>query len=631
MSADAQDAATKSPSKGFSLKSRFLGLASSAKPAVQAAPTASEEKTTKSDAGPGSALLAAMLGDDEPETANEAVAETVDASVAEEAPATPPDTPAEVAAEPPANGAPALAAAHTFSFRSRFLGSHATKGKAEAARADDSAPKAEAREPEPSIEAVEPPPAAKATAVPAPAKTFSFKSRFLGLSSKDKNTADEAAQTAGASDALPPEAQQAMSEIKAALVDEVRAEAKAELKTPPLKEEKPQPPSANIKEAVIVENGAEAASEPDPEPEPAGPIPFVRFAGVRKTYDGIALVVKDLNLDIEKGEFLTLLGPSGSGKTTTLLMLAGFETPTEGDILLEGKSMSALAPHQRGLGFVFQNYALFPHMSVGENLSFPLEVRRKSKTEIRQRVQRALKMVELEGFDKRKPHQLSGGQQQRVAVARALVFDPTLVLMDEPLGALDKHLREQMQYELKRIHRELGVTVVYVTHDQSEALTLSDRIAIFHDGQIQQLDTPAKIYDAPANAFVAGFIGENNSLAGRVLSVDDKLCTIELSGGTRVKAIKGNCGGAGSAAVVCVRPENLTLSEESGPHGGENQLGAMVDDMVFHGDHVRVKLSSTGGHQIDVKAQTRATSIPAKGVTVTLSWEPYACRAFAAT
>ncbi len=568
-----------------------------------------------------------MLGDDEPETANEAVAETVEPSVAEEAPT----TPAEAAEEPTAKAAPALAPAHTFSFRSRFLGSQATKAKAEAAHSDDPAPKAEARESEPPIESGEPPPATKAAAVPAPAKTFSFKSRFLGLPSKEKGLADEVAQTAGASDALPPEAQQAMSEIKAALVDEVRAEAKAELKTPPLKEEKPQPPAAEVKEAVIVESGAEAVLVPEPEqPELAGPIPFVRFSGVRKTYDGIALVVKDLNLDIEKGEFLTLLGPSGSGKTTTLLMLAGFETPTEGDILLDGKSMSALAPHQRGLGFVFQNYALFPHMSVGENLSFPLEVRRKGKTEIRQRVQRALKMVELEGFDKRKPHQLSGGQQQRVAVARALVFDPTLVLMDEPLGALDKHLREQMQYELKRIHRELGVTVVYVTHDQSEALTLSDRIAIFHDGQIQQLDTPAKIYDAPANAFVAGFIGENNSLAGRVLAVDDKLCTIELSGGTRVKAIKGNCGGAGSAAVVCVRPENLTLSEESGPRGGENQLGAMVDDMVFHGDHVRVKLSSTGGHQIDVKAQTRATSIPAKGVTVTLSWEPYACRAFAA-
>jgi putative spermidine/putrescine transport system ATP-binding protein len=435
---------------------------------------------------------------------------------------------------------------------------------------------------------------------------------------------------------LPPasDPQAAMSAIRAALASEVKDEApKAELKAAPAPEERPAPPPPEIKEAAFVE-GAAALVEPEPEvdAEPAPePLPFVRFAGVRKTYDGVALVVKDLNLDIEKGEFLTLLGPSGSGKTTTLLMLAGFETPTEGDILLEGKSLADMAPHQRGLGFVFQNYALFPHMTVGENLAFPLEVRRKGRSEIRQRVSRALKMVELEGFDKRKPHQLSGGQQQRIAVARALVFDPTLVLMDEPLGALDKHLREQMQYELKRLHRELGVTVVYVTHDQGEALTLSDRIAVFHDGVIQQLDTPAKIYDAPANAFVAGFIGENNALAGRVLSVDGNLCTVELAGGTRVKAVRGNVGVPGTKVVVCVRPENLTLSEEAGPRGGENQLAAMVDDMVFHGDHVRVKLSSTGGHEIDVKAQTRTTAIPAKGVLATLSWEPYACRAFTAS
>ena len=533
------------------------------------------DEKLKSEAGPGSALLAAMLGNDEPEVSDAIADLPVEAAGAEDKPAP----------EMPVEPAPASAAAKT-------------------------------------------PPLATA-------KTFSFKSRFLGLPmpAKAKPTEGKSPEpTPEGAEALPPEARQAMSEIKEALVDEVKADAKvAELKTP-AKEGKPKRPGPQVKDAVFAEGTAEI---PDPEPEaaaePAGPMPFVRFAGVRKTYDGIALVVKDLNLDIEKGEFLTLLGPSGSGKTTTLLMLAGFETPTEGDILLDGKSMSALAPHQRGLGFVFQNYALFPHMSVGENLSFPLEVRRKSKTEIRQRVQRALKMVELEGFDRRKPHQLSGGQQQRVAVARALVFDPTLVLMDEPLGALDKHLREQMQYELKRIHRELGVTVVYVTHDQGEALTLSDRIAVFHDGQIQQLDTPAKIYDAPANAFVASFIGENNALAGRVHAVDDKLCTIELSGGTRVKAIRGNCGGVGSAAIVCVRPENLTLSEEAGPRGGENQLGAMVDDMIFHGDHVRVKVSSTGGHEIDVKAQARATSIPAKGVTVTLSWEPYACRAFAAS
>jgi putative spermidine/putrescine transport system ATP-binding protein len=352
----------------------------------------------------------------------------------------------------------------------------------------------------------------------------------------------------------------------------------------------------------------------------------VRFSGIKKTYDGVQLVVKDLNLDIAKGEFLTLLGPSGSGKTTTLMMLAGFEQPTAGDILLNGQSLTTMPPHKRGLGFVFQNYALFPHMSVAENLAFPLEVRKTGRSEIKDRVSKALSMVELQGFDKRKPHQLSGGQQQRVAVARALVFDPELVLMDEPLGALDKHLREQMQYELKRLHRELGVTVVYVTHDQGEALTLSDRIAVFHDGAIQQLDTPTKIYDAPANAFVAGFIGENNALPGKVVAIGETDCTIELIGGARVRATNGNCDAVGRSGVVCVRPENLTVSAETTPGG--NHVAALIEDFIFHGDHLRVKLSAPGMNEIVVKAPARGAQFPSKGVAVTLSWDPKAARAF---
>lgn len=358
---------------------------------------------------------------------------------------------------------------------------------------------------------------------------------------------------------------------------------------------------------------------------PVGPVPFVRFAGVKKTYDGVTLVVKDLNLEIAKGEFLTLLGPSGSGKTTTLMMLAGFETPTAGDIQLNGESLTTMPPHKRGLGFVFQNYALFPHMTVAENLAFPLEVRKTGRSEIKDRVAKALSMVELGGFDKRKPNQLSGGQQQRVAVARALVFDPELVLMDEPLGALDKHLREQMQYELKRLHRELGVTVVYVTHDQGEALTLSDRIAVFHEGIIQQLDTPTNIYDHPANAFVAGFIGENNALPGKVLRIDGDTCTMELLGGTRVKARNGNCNAVGQAGVVCVRPEDLLISSDA-PQGSSH-VPAMIEELIFHGDHLRVKLSAPGMHEIIVKAPARA-HFPSKGVAVTLSWEPAAARAF---
>jgi putative spermidine/putrescine transport system ATP-binding protein len=265
-------------------------------------------------------------------------------------------------------------------------------------------------------------------------------------------------------------------------------------------------------------------------------------------------------------------------------------------------------------------------MSVAENLAFPLEVRKTGRSETRERVAKALAMVELSGFEKRKPHQLSGGQQQRVAVARALVFDPELVLMDEPLGALDKHLREQMQYELKRLHHELGVTVVYVTHDQGEALTLSDRIAVFHEGIIQQLDTPKAIYDAPANAFVAGFIGENNALPGKIVAVNGPDVTVELIGGARVKAMNGNCDAVGRSGVVCVRPEHLTVSAETRPGG--NHVAALIEDFIFHGDHLRVKLSAPGMNEIIVKAPARGAHFPAKGVAVTLSWEPSVARAF---
>ncbi len=216
--------------------------------------------------------------------------------------------------------------------------------------------------------------------------------------------------------------------------------------------------------------------------------PLVTFTGVQKTYDGRTLVVQDLNLEIQKGEFLSLLGPSGSGKTTTLMMLAGFESPTAGEISLNGVPITRTPPHKRNFGMVFQNYALFPHMTVADNIAYPLSVRKLGKADREAKVQRALDMVQMNPMGSRYPSQLSGGQQQRVALARALVFDPQLVLMDEPLGALDKQLREHMQLELKALHRRLGVTFVYVTHDQSEALTMSDRVAVFNDGVIQQID-----------------------------------------------------------------------------------------------------------------------------------------------
>ena len=236
----------------------------------------------------------------------------------------------------------------------------------------------------------------------------------------------------------------------------------------------------------------------DDVPEPTGRRDaLVRFLDVEKSYDGHTLAVRDLTLDVVEGEFLTLLGPSGSGKTTTLNMLAGFERPTRGQILLSGRPVDRLPPYERNIGMVFQNYALFPHMSVAENVAFPLSVRRVARAEIAARVARALAMVRLEAFAERRPAQLSGGQQQRVALARALVFEPSLVLLDEPLGALDKKLRERMQIEIKLLHERLGLTMVYVTHDQSEALTMSDRIAVFHDGRVMQLGTPDALYSQP--------------------------------------------------------------------------------------------------------------------------------------
>ena len=230
---------------------------------------------------------------------------------------------------------------------------------------------------------------------------------------------------------------------------------------------------------------------------------FVEFDRVQKSYDGVSLVVKDLNLTVAKGEFLTMLGPSGSGKTTCLMMLAGFETATNGEIRLDGRPINLVPPHKRGIGMVFQNYALFPHMTIAENLAFPLEVRGMGKSEREAKIKRALDMVQMGAFGARRPAQLSGGQQQRIALARALVFDPALVLMDEPLGALDKQLREHMQFEIKHLHENLGITVVYVTHDQGEALTMSDRVAVFNDGVVQQLAPPDELYERPVNSFVA--------------------------------------------------------------------------------------------------------------------------------
>lgn len=356
--------------------------------------------------------------------------------------------------------------------------------------------------------------------------------------------------------------------------------------------------------------------------------PLVKFKDVQKTYDGEILVVKDLNLDIDNGEFLTILGPSGSGKTTCLMMLAGFETPTQGQIMLGDMELNNMPPHKRGIGMVFQNYALFPHMSVAENLAFPLEVRKMSKAETEQKVKRALDMVELGTFADRRPAQLSGGQQQRVALARALVFEPDLVLMDEPLGALDKNLREQMQYEIKQIHENLGMSVVYVTHDQSEALTMSDRIAVFNDGKIQQLAKPEDLYERPENAFVAQFIGENNRLSGKVTAVNGTGCTVEVDGNT-IHALKVNIAGSGEISTLSVRPERVQLAPE--PGSLPNVFDAKVLGLIYLGDHIRCRMSCCGDDDFIVKVpNTHQHASIAKGDDVRVGWEIDDCRALEA-
>ncbi|WP_447745085.1 ABC transporter ATP-binding protein [Pseudomonas nicosulfuronedens] len=347
---------------------------------------------------------------------------------------------------------------------------------------------------------------------------------------------------------------------------------------------------------------------------------LVSFRGVQKSYDGESLIVKDLNLDIRKGEFLTLLGPSGSGKTTSLMMLAGFETPTAGEIQLAGRAINNVPPHKRDIGMVFQNYALFPHMTVAENLAFPLSVRGMSKTDVSERVKRALSMVQLDSFAGRYPAQLSGGQQQRVALARALVFEPQLVLMDEPLGALDKQLREHMQMEIKHIHQRLGVTVVYVTHDQGEALTMSDRVAVFHQGEIQQIAPPAELYEHPRNSFVANFIGENNRIAGQLQARDGERCTVGLARGEKVEALAVNVGNVGDTVSLSIRPERVRLNGHS--ENCVNRFSGRVAEFIYLGDHVRIRLEVCGRTDFFVK-QPIAELDPALSVgdVVPLGWE----------
>ncbi|MCZ2405498.1 MAG: ABC transporter ATP-binding protein [Burkholderiales bacterium] len=340
---------------------------------------------------------------------------------------------------------------------------------------------------------------------------------------------------------------------------------------------------------------------------------LVTFRGVQKTYDGTSLVVRDLNLDIQRGEFLSLLGPSGSGKTTTLMMLAGFESPTAGEISLNGTPITRTPPHKRNFGMVFQNYALFPHMTVAENIAYPLRVRKLAAAEREAKVKRALEMVQMDTMGMRYPAQLSGGQQQRVA-ARALVFDPQLVLMDEPLGALDKQLREHMQLELKALHRRLGVTFVYVTHDQAEALTMSDRVAVFNDGRIQQIDRVDRLYETPVNRFVANFVGDNAVLDARVHAAEGAACEVVLPDGARLRGINVNRAAVGDAVQCSVRPERIQLADGA----SANTLPGTVMDVIYFGDHLRLRCRMASQAEVMVKLALNHQGVPTPGHTVHL-------------
>jgi putative spermidine/putrescine transport system ATP-binding protein len=355
---------------------------------------------------------------------------------------------------------------------------------------------------------------------------------------------------------------------------------------------------------------------------------LVEFRGVKKTYDGENLVVKNLDLNIERGEFLTLLGPSGSCKTTCLMMLAGFEFPTGGEIRLDGKLLNKVPPHKRNIGMVFQNYALFPHMTVGQNVAYPLQVRKIDGSVRAEKVKQALDMVQMGKFADRYPGQLSGGQQQRIALARALVFDPKLVLMDEPLGALDKQLREHMQLELKDLHQRLGVTFVYVTHDQSEALTMSDRVAVFEHGIIQQLAVVDRLYEFPENQFVAGFIGDNNRFKGTVESVAGNNCRLRMPDGSMLTGVNANAIPAGKAAVACIRPERIHMAALDAP--SDNALRVTVTSLIYFGDHVRVRCALPNQDDCFVKLTLKDPALPGlvEGTQVKLDIDPAHLRIF---
>jgi spermidine/putrescine ABC transporter ATP-binding subunit len=358
---------------------------------------------------------------------------------------------------------------------------------------------------------------------------------------------------------------------------------------------------------------------------PPDGVPDIRVHGLTKRY-GDVVAVDGIDLDIPAGEFFTMLGPSGSGKTTTLRMIAGFEIPDEGTIELAGEDVSRLPPYDRPVNTVFQDYALFPHMTVQQNVEYGLMVKKVKKGERRERAQQALEMVRLAGYGERKPAQLSGGQRQRVALARAIVNRPKVLLLDEPLGALDLKLRKGLQIELKRIQREVGITFVYVTHDQEEALTMSDRIAVMSNGVIEQVDTAENVYERPTTTFVAGFIGVSNLMPGTVTSASDGRGRIRLESGpeleTRVDGI-----GPGEHCHAVVRPEKLIIQHASEPADGDlPSVDGLVESSVYLGTSTQIVVRLPAEVSMTVlvpnASEAERAKLPGGGAAVRLSWAP---------
>ena len=342
---------------------------------------------------------------------------------------------------------------------------------------------------------------------------------------------------------------------------------------------------------------------------------------------GAAKAVDHVSLDVPAGAFISLLGPSGSGKTTTLNLIAGFLAPDAGDILLDERSIADVPPHKRNIGMVFQSYSLFPHMTVADNVGFPLRMRSKlSRADAQRRIDEMLALVQLRHLAGRYPRQLSGGQQQRVAMARALVSHPRLLLMDEPLGALDKKLREQMQVEIKRIHRSVGTTVIYVTHDQSEALTMSDLVVVMHQARVAQVGTPRALYERPANLFVADFLGDSNLLAAKVVQASGDEVVAEIGSGDTIHAMRPELAAtAGDRVTVLIRPEDMSVGTVRGLTGARPSLAGVVTDISYHGDTFKLDVA-VGDDVLRVRVARESGAGMQPGQSIFLSWKPEAVR-----